>query len=179
MYSNKLKIPNIYTTFDSNSTTSKSKSVRKSNNPRKRVKLLSETQEYRLLQGYLQYRGSDGIIRRGRVALDSQSNTSYSNPKMSLPRDWRPWENKIMIRDINGNNTPLGQPLSFTVIKNGKPINIDTNYGSEHIFKHGVVALLSAQHIHMLGISLDYCLKQTKHVDIKYLSEKKNLPLMG
>ena len=161
--------------MNSNSITSNSKRkpIRKSN-PKKRVKLLSETPEYRLLQGYLQYRGSDGIIRRGRVALDSQSNTSYSDPKLSLPRKWRPWENKIMIRDINGNNSPLGQPLSFTVIKNGKPINIDTNYGSKHIFKHGVVALLSAQHIHMLGISLDHCLKQTRHVDIKYLSEKKN-----
>ena len=55
-------------------------------NKRKRTRLLTETPEYRLAQGYLVIKRPDGQLIKARVALDSQSNASYSHPSISTNR---------------------------------------------------------------------------------------------
>ena len=138
---------------------------------RKRTqKLLSETPEYKLAQGYLIIRKPDGQLIRGRVALDSQSNASYSHPSISTNRLRHPYEVSNAI-GVGGKPISLGDPLRLTIIKNGKSVNIDTTGGHEHLFKSGIVAILSAQHMKMLGISVDACLQEDEHKDIVFKSD--------
>ena len=54
-----------------------------------------------------------------------ESNGCYSLSSESLPRGWRPWEPRSVVGI--GDMYPLGDPLTFTVIKNGEPIRLDTN----------------------------------------------------
>ena len=89
-------------------------------------KLLSETKGYRLLQTYVQYRDACGNIREGRVQLDTQSNCSYTLPSIGLPRDWRPYESKTVM-GLKRETIHLGKPNTFTIMKNGTPIVIDTS----------------------------------------------------
>ena len=68
----------------------------------------------------------NGIVRTGRVKLDTCSNGCYALPSVSLPRPWRPWEPRS-VQGIEGNLRPLGNPTYFTLYKEGNPITIDTN----------------------------------------------------
>ena len=137
--------------------------------------LSSKTPRYRLLQGYIKYRGPDGIIYRGRVKLDTHSNNSYSLPCVSTQRNWRPWEKDTKVKGINGSKTLIGKPFTFTIIKNQKPIFIDTNEADLSVFSDGTVALLSAQHMKMLGIDLNHALSTDQHIDIKYIDNKDDI----
>ena len=78
----------------------------------------SELPKTRLLQGYLRYRRPDGKMATGRVALDTQSNMSFSLPSVSLNREKRHWESDVV---YGAGNKPInvGDPLSFTVFRNG------------------------------------------------------------
>jgi hypothetical protein len=58
----------------------------------------SELTKTRLLQGYLRYRRPDGKMATGRVALDTQSNMSFSLPSVSLDREKRHWESDVVKR---------------------------------------------------------------------------------
>ena len=89
-------------------------------------RLSSEIKGSRLLQTFMEYRDATGVTKIGRVKLDTQSNGCYSPPDISLPRKWRPWEPRT-VQGIGANILPLGDPLYFTVMKNGVPIKIDTN----------------------------------------------------
>ena len=139
-----------------------------------RVNHLSETKEYRLIQGYLIIKGPNGHNLRARVAIDTQSNVSYSHPSLSTKRSRRPYEITHTV-GVKGERTYAGDPKTLTIMKNGKPVYIDTHSGSPHLFSDGKVAILSAQHTAMLGISVDHLLQNEKHVDIKYVSKQKNL----
>ena len=135
--------------------------------------LPSETKGTRLLQGYLRYRDANGVVKRGRVALDTQSNGCYSLKSESLPRGWRPWEPRTVqgIGDLH----PLGDPRSFTIMKDGEPVRLDTNLPNPGALTDGCVALLGLDAIYNLGINLAHAVRHTRHVDIKFLSNQDHL----
>ena len=127
----------------------------------------------KLLQAYMNYRDANGVLKTGRVKLDTQSNANYSLKDISFPREWRPWEP----RTVRGINTlrPIGDPLLFTVMKNGKPVKLDTNAPSAGLFKDGCVALLGMDAIHNLGIDLAYAARHDKHMPIRFLDNQEHL----
>ena len=87
---------------------------------------LSEQKGFRLLQAYLQYSDPDGNVKVGKVQLDTQSAVSYALPGVSVRRDWRPWEARYAM-GMKREKVALKQPTSFTVIRKGQPVIIDTN----------------------------------------------------
>ena len=133
--------------------------------------LPSETKGLRLLQGFVSYRDSDGIVRTGRVKLDTCSNGCYALPSVSLPRPWRPWEPRS-VQGIEGNLRPLGNPTYFTLYKEGKPITIDTNDPPPGALSDGCVALLGLDAIHDLGIDIAYAIKHHNHRFVKFIPEQ-------
>ena len=137
-------------------------------------RLPSETKGSRLLQVFMEYRDTTGATKIGRVKLDTQSNGCYALPGISLPRKWRPWEPKVA-KGIGGTYIPLGDPLYFTVMKNGTPIQIDANSPTPGVLSDGCVALLGTDVIYNLGIDLHYAIKHEKHMPVKYLDEKEEL----
>ena len=135
--------------------------------------LSSETKGMRLLQAYVPYRDANGERKIGRVKLDTQSNGCYSLPGISLPRKWRPWEPRTVM-GISG-VMPLGDPLYFTVIKNGEPIKIDTNAPNPGTLADGCVALLGLDAIYNLGIDIAYAIQHDKHMPIRFLADQEHL----
>ena len=131
----------------------------------------SELPKTRLLQGYLRYRRPDGKMATGRVALDTQSNMSFSLPSVSLNREKRHWESDVV---YGAGNKPInvGDPLSFTVFRNGHAVAIDTHEGPRGLLKDGVCALLSCHHIAMLGIDLNLAQASMEHKELKFLTAK-------
>ena len=102
---------------------------------------LSEEKGFRLLQAYMTYRDPQGRLKTGRVQLDTQSAVSYARPDVTIPRNWRPWESRFAI-GIKREKIKLKQPTSFTVMRKGQPVVIDTN--DPHKTLNGCcVALLS------------------------------------
>ena len=98
------------------------------------------------------------------------SNISYALSKYALPRSRRVWEADYAI-GITGNTMKLGRPNSFTIMKNGKPVVIDTVKAIPAMFKDGCIALLGADAIATLGIDLNYHIDIAKHVNVKYRSK--------
>ena len=127
----------------------------------------SETQRYRLLQCYMYYRTPKGEIRKGRVALDTQSNMSYSLRQISTPRPKRDWEPQ-QVFGISGESVAVGEPLQLTIVKNGQSISIDTNAGPPGALDKDVIALLSCDHVKRLGIDLNLQIDQLSHTDVFY-----------
>jgi hypothetical protein len=128
----------------------------------------TETRRYRLLQTYMQYRAPSGKLKRGRVALDTQSsNVSYSIPNISFPREAYAWE-KPLARGLAGTPVNTGTPQTLTVIRAGQPIKIDTRSGNKHLFRHGIIALLTSEHIRKLGIDLNHLADANTHREVKY-----------
>ena len=142
-----------------------------SKNPRL---LPSESNGLRLLQAYIHYRDANGVTKIGRVKLDTQSNGCYSLPNVSLPRKWRPWEPRV-VQGIGKGLLPLGDPLSFTVMKDGEPIRIDCNAPNAGALTDGCVALLGLDAIFNLGIDIGYAVRHNKHMPVKYLPENDHL----
>ena len=70
------------------------------------------------------YRTPDGTIARGRVALDTQSNMSFSIACVSLAREKRPWETDV-VYGVGGKPVSVGETLSFTVMRNGQAVTLD------------------------------------------------------
>ena len=136
--------------------------------------LPSETKGSRLLQVFMEYRDSTGTTRTGRVKLDTQSNGCYSVPGISLPRPWRPWEPKV-VKGIGPDLIPLGDPIYFTIMKDGVPIKVDSNAPTPGVLTDGCVALLGLDVIYNLGIDIAYAIKHEKHMPVKYLSQQENL----
>ena len=126
-----------------------------------------------MLQGYLQYRDANGILKEGRVALDTQSNGCYSLPSESLPREWRPWEPRTVLGI--GEIHPIGDPLTFTIVKNDIPINVDTNMPNPGALTDGCVALLGLDVIHNLGIDIAHAVRHNEHLPIKFLPNQEHL----
>ena len=62
----------------------------------------------------------------------------------------------------------LGKPTSFTVMRRGEPVVLDTNDPHKSLGKD-IVALLSLEAIQKLGIDLNYHAKFTTHKQIKFL----------
>ena len=56
--------------------------------------------------------------------------------KYALPRARRVWEAEYAI-GISGKTIKLGRPNTFTVVKNGQPIVIDTVRGEPSMFRNG------------------------------------------
>ena len=137
-------------------------------------RLPSETKGLRLLQAFMKYRDSNGAIQMGRVKLDTQSNGCYSLPGISLPRPWRPWEPRT-VRGIGADLLPLGDPLYFTVMKDGIPIKVDSNAPTPGVLTDGCVALLGLDVIYNLGIDIAYAIQHEKHMPVKYLSNQTTL----
>jgi len=110
----------------------------------------------------------------GRVALDTQSNMSFSLPSVSLNREKRHWESDVV---YGAGNKPInvGDPLSFTVFRNGHAVSIDTHEGPRGLLKDGVCALLSCHHIAMLGIDLNLAQASMEHKELKFLTTKRRL----
>ena len=146
----------------------------KSSNPASSDMLPSEIKGFRLLQGTLTYRDANGVTRTGRVKLDTCSNGCYALPQASLPRAWRPWEPRT-VQGIEGTLTPLGNPTSFTLYKNGEQVKIDTNDPPPGALPDGCVALLGLDAIHDLGIDIAYAIKHNKHMPIRYLANQEHL----
>ena len=133
-------------------------------------KLLSETKGYRLLQTYLQYRDACGNIREGRVQLDTQSNCSYTLPSVGLPRGWRPYESKTVM-GLKRETIHLGKPNTFTIMKNGTPIVIDTNEPHQGKLNGDCVALLGWEAIQALGIDINHAMKYDTHQKVKFIND--------
>ena len=133
-------------------------------------KLLSETKGYRLLQTYVQYRDACGNIREGRVQLDTQSNCSYTLPSIGLPRDWRPYESKTVM-GLKRETIHLGKPNTFTIMKNGTPIVIDTNEPHQGKLNGDCVALLGWEAIQALGIDINHAMKYETHQKVKFTND--------
>ena len=140
----------------------------------KSKRLPSETKGSRLLQTFMQYRDATGVTKVGRVKLDTQSNGCYSLPDISLPRKWRPWEPRT-VQGIGANILPLGDPLYFTIMKNGVPIKIDTNAPTPGVLKDGCVALLGLDAIYNLGIDISHAIQHDQHVPVKYIDSQERL----
>ena len=131
------------------------------------AKLISETPGTRLLQTYMNIKTPSGRIIKGRVQLDTQANVNYVLAQHALPRARRPWEATHAI-GIGNNLIKLGVPNQLTVMKDGKPIAIDTVRANPQMFRYGCVALLGADAIHTLGIDIHYHLDRDEHVDVKF-----------
>ena len=129
--------------------------------------LLSEQKGFKLLQAYMHYRDPQGRIKVGRVQLDTQSAVSYARPDCSIVRAWRPWESRTAM-GIKREKIALKQPTSFTVMRKGEPVVIDTNDPHKSLGK-GIVALLSLEAMQKLGIDLNYHAKFTTHKPVKFL----------
>jgi len=129
--------------------------------------LESETKNNRLLQAYIQYRAPDGTIKKGRIQIDTQSNINYVLSKHALPRSLRVWEAEYAV-GISGKLVKLGRPNSFTVMKEGKPVVIDTVRANPSMFRNGCIALLGVDALAMLGVDLNHHIDSDKHLDIKY-----------
>ena len=128
---------------------------------------LSEEKGFRLLQAYMTYKDPQGRLKVGRVQLDTQSAVSYAIPEVTVPRNWRPWESRYAI-GIKREKIKLKQPTSFTVMRKGQQVVIDTN-DPHKILGGGCVALLSLEAIQKLGIDLNYHARFTSHKPIKFL----------
>ena len=137
-----------------------------SETPNKKT-LLSEQKGFKLLQAFMKYRDPQGRIKVGRVQLDTQSAVSYALPGVSVNRDWRPWESQYAM-GIKRETVKLGTPTSFTVMRKGEPVVIDTNDPYSKL-NNGCVALLGFEAIQKLGIDLNYHARFSSHKQIKYL----------
>ena len=131
---------------------------------------LSEQKGFRLLQAYLQYSDPDGDVKVGKVQLDTQSAVSYALPGVSVRRDWRPWEARYAM-GMKREKVALKQPTSFTVIRKGQPVIIDTNDPYGKTLTEDCIALLSLEAIQKLGIDLNYHASFDTHKPIKYLDD--------
>ena len=130
IHKNKLSKTDLDFTYIQSKNTDKRKiqTLTQNKNKQKRThNLRSETPEYRLIQGYLVIKNPNGQLIRARVALDTQSNASYSHPLISTPRLKHPYEVSNVI-GVSGKPISLGDPLSFTIMKNGQSHHIDTTY---------------------------------------------------
>jgi len=137
-------------------------------------RLPSETKGTRLLQVFMEFRDANGARQVGRVQLDTQSNGCYSLPGISLPRPWRPWEPRV-VRGIGADLLPLGDPLYFTVLKDGVPIQIDSNAPTPGVLNDGCVALLGLDVIYNLGIDMGHAIKHEKHLPVRFLPGQEEL----
>ena len=147
--------------------------ARRRKRTRTRKPLSSEKPGWRLLQAYTQYRDATGAIKVGRVQLDSHSNVNYSLPGISLRRQWGPNEKSTVI-GVSKQPVKLGQPLSFTILKEDTPIVIDTNEPIGGKLSDDCVALLGLDAINLLGIDLNHAVRNNRHVWIKYIDSKQD-----
>jgi len=69
----------------------------------------------------------------------------------------------------------VGDPLCFTVIKNGEPITLDTNGPNAGTLNDGCVALLGLDAIFNLGIDIAYAIRHERHMPIKFLANQEPL----
>ena len=138
-----------------------------------RKPLSSERPGWRLLQAYTKYRDASGAIKIGRVQLDSHSNVNYSLPGISLRRQWGPNEKSTVI-GVSKQPVQLGNPLSFTILKDDTPFVIDTNAPIGGKLSDDCVALLGLDAIKLLGIDLNHAVRNNRHVWIKYLDSKQD-----
>ena len=137
----------------------------------------SERHGHRLLQAYVDYRTPDGTIRKGRIQLDTQSNINYVKSEVALPRERRPWEATHVI-GIGQKPIKLGRTNSFTMMKNGEPMAIDTVKAPSDMFTDDCIALLGLDAITMMGIDLNYHIGIDRHVDIRYLPDTYDNAIM-
>ena len=79
----------------------------------------------------------------------------------------REWEATHAV-GISGKLMKLGRPNAFTVMKNDKPIVIDTVRAEPSMFRNGCIALLGVDAITALGIDLNHHIDSLEHVDVKY-----------
>ena len=133
-------------------------------------KLVSEQTNTRLLQAYAEIQLPSGEIVKGRVQLDTQSNVNYVLSKYAMPRTRRPWEATHCI-GISNQVVKLGVPNQLTIMKDDKPIVVDTVRANPQMFRHGCVALLGTDAIHTLGIDLNYHVDNDEHVNLKFRHE--------
>ncbi len=152
---------------------------RKQNNPvgqnRKKGKpCFSETEQYRLLRTYLTVLGQNGIIQRTQVALDTQSNVSYSKKELGIPRSWRSHESRY-VKGIGG-YAKGSIPLITRIIKEGRVIKLDTRSPPAHMFsdEDGPSLLLCAQHCVLLKIDINKALTKLRHGDTPFLKTKRS-----
>ena len=154
----------------------KRKGSKLTNRTEKREKLqFSETERYRLLRTYLKVLDRDGIVRRVQVALDTQSNVSYCENHLGIPRSWRNHESR-RVRGVGG-YARGSVPLSTRIIKHGRIISIDTRSPPPNMFidQGGPSILLSAQHCVLLKIDLNKALSSLQHIDTPFLKERPTI----
>ena len=159
----KTSLPIARTNFD-NANTNSIDSI----NNTSRGPLRTEQKGYRMLQAYMHYRDAKGEVRVGRVQLDTQSQVNFALSGVSLVRDWQPWESKYclgMKREV----VPLKQPTTFTVMREGTPVIIDTNDPHAGRLNSDCIALLGLEAIQKLGIDLNYHARFAAHKPVKYL----------
>jgi len=141
--------------------------IKKTNSSKR---LWSETKGERLLQAYVKYRGPDGIIKEGRIELDTMSNVNYTAPGVSLPRKRRPYE-ATKVRGISNQTIRLGKPTAFTLMRHDKPVVIDSVKAPPDMFEDGCIALLGLDAIATLGIDINYLISHLEHTQVKFLTE--------
>ena len=105
--------------------------------------------------------------------MDTQSNVNYVISKEALSRERRAWESDTAI-DISQTPIKFGRPDTFTLMKEGKPITIDSVRAPPDMFKDGCFALLGLDAITQLGTDINYHIGHNKHVDIRYNPETYN-----
>ena len=67
----------------------------------------------------------------------------------------------------------MGDPLYFTVMKNGIPIKIDSNAPTPGVLRDGCIALLGLDVIYNLGIDISHAIQHNRHVPVKYLAHQE------
>ena len=134
----------------------------------------SESTGHRLLQAYIEYRDPSGQIRKGRVQLDTYSNVNYAKAGVALPRKLRPYEVR-KVKGISNKAIRLGKPTAFTIMRNEKPVVIDTVKAPHGMFDNGCVALLGLDAITTLGIDVNHHVSNDRHVDVRFTTESDDL----
>ena len=134
----------------------------------------SEVEGHRLLQAWVRYRDPKGVVKLGRIQLDSQSKVNYSVPGVSLTREWNPGEQADVV-GMKGEPVPLGKPLTFTLYKDNIPIVIDTNEPVNGTLSDDCIALLGVDAIEMLGIDLNYAVKHHRHHMLRFQDDTQKI----
>ena len=93
--------------------------------------------------------------------------------KHALPRSRRIWEAEYAI-GISNKLVKLGRPNTFTVMKEGKPVVIDTVRADPAMFRNGCIALLGVDALATLGVDINYHMDSDKHLDVKYRENASN-----
>ena len=116
----------------------------------------------------MSYKDPKGEVRVGRVQIDTQSNVNYALPGVTLRREWLPWESREVM-GMKRERVTLQNPTSFTVIRDDKPITIDTCDPHARRLSSDCIALLGLEAIQKLGIDLNYHARFQTHKTVKYI----------